>query len=273
MESERGGCTWPSNTHSFGSVLPLWSPASGPLPLPLKTQFPQGTQPKQTPQRKSPSPSSVRGKKGMHVQSGPCGTCEAVGCAGRLLWLRGRAVSMMWWWVKPVRLLSCEVSVIFSQQVPCGVWECLFSGSIMSSAHSLPGAGNLRVEIVPDEQTSFVRKTAVTSVITESDYSGPAALRIPLAWTQSQVRGRVTVEWDAVWRRSGLKDLTYSSKNKHWAVCVKGVWSGDWLDRWRREGSVLTNMHTSWSTKPALVNTKQIKTGIYHCVCLTGVIY
>lgn len=147
-------------------------------PLPLKTRFPQGTQPKQTPQRKSPSPSSVRGKKEMHVQSKPCGTCEAVGCVGSLLWLRGRAVSMMWWWVKPVRLLSCEVSVIFSQQVPCGVWECLFSGSIMSSAHSLPGAGNLRVEIVPDKQTSFVRKTAVMSVITESDYSGPAALRI-----------------------------------------------------------------------------------------------
>ncbi|MEQ2183782.1 hypothetical protein GOODEAATRI_001471, partial [Goodea atripinnis] len=55
----------------------------------------------------------------------------------------------------------------------------------------LPGAGNLRVEIVPDEQTSFVRKTAVTSVITESDYSRPAALTIPLAWTQRQGDGSV----------------------------------------------------------------------------------
>lgn len=221
---------------SASSVVPrFWpTPPQPPTPLPLKTQFPQGTQPKQTPQRKSPSPYSVRGKRGMHVQSRPCGTWEAVGCAGRLLWLRGHAVSMMWWWVKPVRLLSCEVSVIFSQQVPCGVWECLFSGSIMSTAHSLPGAGNLRVEIAPDEQTSFVRKTAVTSVITESDYSGQAALRIPLAWIQRQVRGRVTVEWDAVWTRSGLKELTYSSKNKYKALCVKGVVCCDWLDRWRR---------------------------------------
>lgn len=86
-----------------------------------------------------------------------------------------------------MRLLSCEVSVIFSRQVPCGVWECLFSGSIMSTAHSLPGAENLRVEIVPDTQTSFVRKTAVTSVITESDYTRTAALRTPLARTQAGV--------------------------------------------------------------------------------------
>lgn len=84
-----------------------------------------------------------------------------------------------------MRLLSCEVSVVFSQQVPCGVWECLFSGSIMSSAHSLPGAANLRVEIAPDRQTSFVRKTTVMSVITESDYTSAAALRIPLALNQA----------------------------------------------------------------------------------------
>lgn len=84
-----------------------------------------------------------------------------------------------------MRLLSCEVSVIFSQQVPCGVWECLFSGSIMSSAHSLPGAENLRVEIVPDRQTFFVRKTTVTSVITESNYTRAAVLRIPPASSQA----------------------------------------------------------------------------------------
>lgn len=41
---------------SASSVVPLpW-----PTPLPLKTQFPQGTQPKQTPQRKSPSLTSER---------------------------------------------------------------------------------------------------------------------------------------------------------------------------------------------------------------------
>lgn len=84
-----------------------------------------------------------------------------------------------------MRLLSCEVSVRFSQQVPCGVWECLFSDSIMSSAHSLPGAANLRVEIVPDRQTSFVGKTTVMSVITESDYSRAAVLRKPLALSQA----------------------------------------------------------------------------------------
>lgn len=182
---------------SASSVVPL----SWPTPLPLKTQFPQGTQPKQTPQRKSPSPSSVSGKKGMEVRSRPCETCELVGCAGRVLWLRGHAMSMMGQWVKPVRLLSCEVSVIFSQRVPCGVWECLFSDSIMSSAHSLPGAANLRVEIVPDRQTSFVRKTTATSAITESDYTGTAAPGIPLALnragdksvdSQSKVEGAKT---------------------------------------------------------------------------------
>lgn len=118
---------------SASSVVPLpW-----PTPLLLKTQFPQGTWPNQTPQRKSPSLNSGRkrgGGGGTSYHPGP-----AVGCARRVLWLRGRAMSMMWWWVKPVRLLSCEVSVRFSQQVPCGVWECLFSDSIMSSVRSLPG--------------------------------------------------------------------------------------------------------------------------------------
>lgn len=84
-----------------------------------------------------------------------------------------------------MRLLSCEVSVRFSQQVPCGVWECLFSDSIMSSAHCLPGAANLRVEIAPDRQTSFVGKTTVVSVITESDYARAAVLRKPLALSQA----------------------------------------------------------------------------------------
>lgn len=84
-----------------------------------------------------------------------------------------------------MRLLSCEVSVRFSQQVPCGVWECLFSDSIMFSARSLPGAANLRVEIVPDRQTSFVGKTTVMSVITDSDYTRAAVLRKPLALSQA----------------------------------------------------------------------------------------
>lgn len=84
-----------------------------------------------------------------------------------------------------MRLLSCEVSVRFSQQVPCGVWECLFSDSIMSSARSLPAVANLRVEIVSDMQTSFVGKTTVTSVITESDYTRAAVLRKPPASSQA----------------------------------------------------------------------------------------
>lgn len=76
-----------------------------------------------------------------------------------------------------MRLLSCEVSVRFSQQVPCGVWECLFSDCIMSILCRLPGAANLRVEIEPDRQTSFVGNTTVISVITESDYSRAIYLR------------------------------------------------------------------------------------------------
>lgn len=85
-------------------------------------------------------------------------------------------------------LLSCEVSVRFSQQVPCGVWEYLFFDCIMSSAHSLPGAANPRVEIVPDRQTSFVGKTTVMSVITGSDYSRATGLRKPLALCQAGER-------------------------------------------------------------------------------------
>lgn len=38
---------------------------------------------------------------------------------------------------------------------------------------------NLRVEIVPDGQTSFVRKTTAESVITESDYSPATGPRMP----------------------------------------------------------------------------------------------
>lgn len=55
----------------------------------------------------------------------------------------------------------------------------------MSSARSLPGAANLRVEIVPDRQTSFVRKTTVTAVITESYYTRAAVLRTPPALSQA----------------------------------------------------------------------------------------
>lgn len=40
---------------------------------------------------------------------------------------------------------------------------------------------NLRVEIVPDGQTSFVRKTTAESVITESDYSQVTGPRMPPA--------------------------------------------------------------------------------------------
>lgn len=36
---------------------------------------------------------------------------------------------------------------------------------------------NLRVEIVPDGQTSFVRKTTAQSLITESDHSRATGLR------------------------------------------------------------------------------------------------
>ena len=104
---------------------------------------------------------------------------------------------MMWWWVKPVRLLSCEVSVRFSQQVPCGVWECLFSDSIMSSTRSLPGAADLSVEIAADRPTSFVGKTTVTSVITESDYTRAAVSEE----TTGLESGRWGVESPALSRR------------------------------------------------------------------------
>lgn len=128
-----------------------------------------------------------------------------------------------------MRLLSCEVSVIFSQQVPCGVWECLFSDSIMSSAHSLPEVANLRVEIVPDRQTSFVRKTTATSAITESDYTGTATPRIPLA-----------LNWpgdESVDSQSKVEEAKPNTKSVCVCVCVKkGVQCGDWLDRCRHEG-------------------------------------
>lgn len=44
---------------SASSVVPL----PRPTPRPLKTQFPQGTRPKQTPQRKSPSLPPARGRE------------------------------------------------------------------------------------------------------------------------------------------------------------------------------------------------------------------
>lgn len=194
---------------SASSVVPLFWPTP---PSPTQDSVPTGDSAKANSSEEVALSFQCGRKRGMDVRSRPCGTWEAVRCARRRLsCLCGRAMSVMWWWVKPVRLLSCEVSVIFSQQVPCGVWECLFSGSIMSTVHSLPGAENLRVEIVPDILCQG-KKKAVTSVITESDYT-----RASSSWNTywprpRQVRGRV-ICWAL--RRSGLKDLTYSSKTKH----------------------------------------------------------
>lgn len=77
----------------------------------------------------------------------------------------------------------------------------------MSSTQSLPGSANLRVEIVPDRQTSFVRKTTVMSVITECDYSRATGFRKPLIPSEAgETRGRVSAaRQDAASRRSGFK--------------------------------------------------------------------
>lgn len=51
---------------------------------------------------------------------------------------------------------------------------------------------NLRVEIGPDGQTSFVRKTTAESVITESDYSRATGPPTPPAPRRAGERSRLT---------------------------------------------------------------------------------